>query len=163
MRKTKIKFNLIDALLLLMIAAVAVVLLYIFVWSEQHSIESLAGTEKTRISYVVEISGLQEDYSDLIAVGDAPMDSSKKVPLGVITAIETRPYIYTGKNLHDGTMVLSTVENQVSLYLTIETDAVPQGYGYAVSGSDMFVGRLLYLAFQDVVCSGYCIAMDVLS
>jgi len=161
MRKSKIKFNLVDALLLLILAAAVVVLLYIFVWSEQHSVESLAGTEKVRISYVVEITGLQEDYADKIAVGDAPMDSSKKVPLGVITAVETRPYIYTGTNLHDGTKVLSTVEDHVSLYLTVETDAVPEGYGYAVSGSDMYVGRLLYLAFQDIVCSGYCIAMDV--
>ena len=161
MRKTKLKFNLMDALLLLIIAAVAVALLYIFVWSEQHSVDSLAGKETVRITFVVELTGLQEDYADKIEVGDTPSDSYKKVPLGVITAMESRPYIYTGTNLHDGTKVLSTVEDQVSLYLTIETDAVPSGYGYTVSGSDMYVGRLLYLSFQDIVCAGYCIAMDI--
>lgn len=163
MRKSKIKFNLVDALILLIAAAVVLALLYIFVWSEQHSVESLTGVEKVRLSYVVEITGLHEDYVDTISVGDAPMDSSKKVPLGVITALETRPYIYTGTNLHDGTKVLSTVEDHVSLYLTIETEAVPEGYGYTVSGSDMYVGRLLYFSFQEIVCAGYCISMDVLS
>lgn len=163
MRKTKVKFNLMDALVLLAIALVALVLLYIFVWSEQHSVDSLTGSESVRLSYVIEVTGLHEDYVDKIAVGDAPIDSSKKTPLGVITALETRPYTYTGTNLHDGTMVLSTVEDYVTLYITIEADAAVDGYGYTVSGGDMYVGKLTYLSFTDIVCSGYCIALDVLS
>lgn len=161
MHKSKVKFNLMDALVLLVLVVVVAALLYIFVWSEQYSVDALTGTESVHVSYVVEITGLYEDYQDKISVGDKPIDSSKKTALGVITALETRPYMYTGSNLHDGTMVLSTVEDYVNMYVTIEADAVLDGYGYTVNGGDIYVGKLVYLAFADIVCSGYCIALDV--
>jgi hypothetical protein len=163
MRKTKVKFNLMDALVLALIALCILALLYIFVWSEQRSSDNLGGTPSTRVSYLVEITGIFEEYVDKINVGDAPIDSSKKTALGVITALETRPYIYTGTNLHDGTMVLSTVEDYVSMYITIEADALPAGYGYTVNGGEIYVGKLVHLGFPDIVCSGYCIAMDIRS
>ena len=163
MRKTKLKFNLMDALILLVIAAVVLALLYIFVWSEQRSADNLTADGSSRVSYVIEVTGLHKDYADLIAVGDKPIDSSIKTPRGTVTAIETRDYYYTGTNLHDATMVLSTVENYVSLYVTIEADALLDNYTYTVNGGEIYVGKLVYLSFDDIVCSGYCIALDVLS
>lgn len=61
MRKTKIKFNLMDALILVVIAAVVLALLYIFVWSEQRSADNLGSGASTRISYVIEVTGLHKD------------------------------------------------------------------------------------------------------
>lgn len=163
MRKTKIKFNLMDALILLVIAGVILALLYIFVWSEQRSADNLTANGSTRISYVVEITGLHKDYTDLINVGDKPIDSSIKTARGTVTALETRDYFYTGTNLHDATMVLSPVEDYVTLYVTIEADALLDNYTYTVNGGEVYVGKLVYLSFDDIVCSGYCIALDVLS
>ena len=163
MRKTKIKFNLMDALILVVIAAVVLALLYIFVWSEQRSADSLGSGSSTRVSYVIEVTGLHKDYADLISVGDKPIDSSIKTARGTVTALETRNYYYTGTNLHDATMVLSSVENYVSLYITIEADALLDNFTYTVNGGEIYVGKLVYLSFDDIVCSGYCIALDVLS
>ena len=162
MRKTKLKFNLLDALIVLAILAVIAVLLYVFVWSEDRSVENLAGTSAVPITYVVEVSGIHKDFADMIEVGEKPLDSAVKSPLGLITALETQDHYYTGTNLHDGTLVLSKVEDYVNLYITIETEAMPESYAYTLNGSDLYVGKLINLSFDDIVCSGYCIALDIL-
>ena len=69
MRKSKLKFNLLDALIVLVILAVIAALLYIFVWSEDRSVENLTGTTAVPITYVVEISGFHKDFADKIEVG----------------------------------------------------------------------------------------------
>ena len=161
MPKTKRTFNLLDALIVLVILAVIAALLYIFVWSEERSMENLTGTPTVPITYVVEISGFDKDFADKIDVGDRPLDSAVKSPLGIITALEAQDYYHTGTNLHDGTMVLSKVEDCVNLYITIEAEALPDGYAYTLNGSDLYVGKLINLAFDDIVCSGYCIALDI--
>lgn len=161
MRKTKVKFNLMDALILLAIAVVAVLLLYIFVWSEERSIDSFTGTEPSHATYVIEVSDVPEEFSDKVKVGEKVIDSSTKTSLGAVQALETQDYYVTTLNLHEGTQVLSRVEDRINLYITIEADALMDGYTYTVGGTELYVGRLLYLSFTDFVCSGYCIALDV--
>ena len=160
MRKIKVRFNLMDLLILLLILAAAAVLLYVFVLSDSSSVDGLTGTE-TKITYVVEIVGMSDEYADKIAVGQKPIESSKKKALGTVVALESQPYTYTGTNTRDGTLVLNNVDGYVNVYVTLEATAEPDGFAYAIEGSDIYVGRLMYLSFRDYVCSGYCIALDV--
>lgn len=160
MRKIKVKFNLMDLLILLILAAAAAVLLYVFVLSDKNTVDGLSASEK-KISYVVEITGLNEEYVEKIAVGQHPVESSKKKALGTVTALESQPYMYTGTNKTDGTLVLNTVDDYITIYATMEANAEPDGFAYAIEGYDIYVGKLIYLSFADIVCSGYCIALDV--
>ena len=97
-----------------------------------------------------------------LEVGDKPFDSSVKSALGTVTALETRDCFRTGNNLHSGSMVLSRVEGEVSLYITIQADAILDNYTYTINGNEIYVGKNTHVSFGDIVCSGYCIALEIL-
>ncbi len=159
MSKAKIKFNLIDALILVLVLAVIALLLYVFVFSETSSVQS-ASADRYEVTYVVEITGISEEFADIIAAGDTAIDSSKKMHIGTVTAVEVQPYLHMGTNLHDGTLVLNPVDDYVNLYITIHADAALEGISYSINGYEIFVGKNVNLAFSDIVCSGYCISLD---
>ena len=159
MSKAKIRFNLMDALILLVALAVIALLLYVFVFSETSSVQS-AAAEQYELTYVVEVTGIEEEFAEMIAVGDTAIDSSKKMHIGTVTAVEVQPYTHMGTNLHEGTLVLNPVDDYVNLYITIRADATLEGISYTISGYDIYVGKGVNLAFSDIVCSGYCISLD---
>jgi hypothetical protein len=159
MRKRKMKFNIMDVLILLAVAAVAAVLVYVFVLSENTPVDSLGGTPTTKITYVVELTGIDDALSDNISVGETLIDAAKKMNIGTIVAVETRPYVYLGKNLTDGTMELTTVDNKSTIYVTVEADATLTGIAYSISGYDIYVGEKVYLSLPDFTGTGYCISL----
>ena len=161
MQKRTFKFNVIDALILILILAVAAGLLYVFVLSDRPLIKT---AETHTVTYVIEVTGLNEEYKDLITVGTEVIDSSKKLNIGTITAVETQDYVRMGENIREGTLVLHTVDDYVTQYVTIEAQAtlVNDDYPhYSIGGYDIFVGELVYLSLPNLVCSGYCISLDV--
>ena len=163
MRKRKMKFNIMDVLILLAVAAVAAVLVYVFVLSENTPVDSLGGTPTTKITYVVELTGIDDALSDNISVGETLIDAAKKMNIGTIVAVETQPYVYLGKNLTDGTMELTTVDNKSTIYVTVEADATLTGISYSISGYDIYVGEKVYLSLPDFTGTGYCISLKAYS
>ena len=163
MRKRKMKFNIMDVLILLAVTAVAAVLLYVFVLSENTPVDSLGGAPTTKITYVVELTGIDDALSDNISVGETLIDAAKKMNIGTIVAVETQPYVYLGKNLTDGTMELTTVDNKSTVYVTVEADATLTGISYSISGYDIYVGEKVYLSLPDFTGTGYCISLKAYS
>lgn len=163
MRKVKMKFNIMDVLILLGILAVAAVLLYVFVLSENTPVDSLSGNETTKVTYVIEISGVDDIYADKISVGETLIDSSKKMNIGTIVAVESQPYVHLGKNLTTGTMELTTVEGKSTIYVTVEADAVLSGISYNIGGYTIYVGEQVNLSLPHFVGVGYCISLETQS
>lgn len=159
MRKRKMKFNIMDVLILLAIAAVAAVLLYVFVFSEHSSAGALNGAQTTKITYVIELTDVDDALSDNISVGETLIDSAKKMNIGTIVAVESQPYVYLGKNVTGGTMELTTVDNKSTVYVTVEADATLAGISYSISGYDIYVGEKVYLSLPNFTGTGYCISL----
>lgn len=161
MQKKKFRFNIMDALILLVILASISVLLYVFVLSEHNSVDSLTNTDTARITYVIEVSDLDESCLELVKAGQNAIDSSKKMNIGTVTAVESQEYVYLGTDKINGTVTLNRSDSRISLYITIEADASTAGISYSVNGFDVYVGAPVYLALPNFVCSGYCIALNV--
>ena len=157
MSKKKVKFNIMDALILIAVLAVAAVLLYVFVFSE--SGEGLNDDAYT-LTYVVEISRLNEEFADRVAVGDAVVESAKKLPIGTVVAIEKHPHEHLGEKAKDGSVTLTTVEGFCDLYVTIEAPASLSGISYNINGYELRVGTKIYLSFSDLVSEGHCISLS---
>ena len=141
MRKRKMKFNLMDVLILLAVAAVAAVLLYVFVFSENTPVDSLGGTPTTKITYVVELTAVEDGLSDNISVGETLVDAAKKMNIGTIVAVETQPYVYLGKNLTNGTMELTTVVAEAARMVRLEhgPESFPMDFmGVAIGNIALF-------------------------
>ena len=156
--KRKRKFNFVDALILLVILAVLAVLFYVFVWSEKNT---LGASQKVHITYVVEINGIETDFKDTIKTGMEVVESSKKMAVGTVTAVDTQQYTYLGTDILNDSIVLNPVDDLITQYVTIEADATLSGITYSIDGYPIFVGTLVYMQFPDMVCSGYCISLDV--
>lgn len=159
MRKRKIKFNIMDVLILLVIAAVVAVLLYVFVLSESKPMDSLGGAQTAKITYVIELTAVDDALSDNISVGETLIDSAKKMSIGTVVAVDSQPYVYLGKNLNEGTMELTTVDDKSTIYVTVEADATLSGISYSIAGYDIYVGEKVYLSLPNFTGTGYCISL----
>ena len=159
-QKRKWRFNFVDALILLAIIAAVLALLYVFVWSENSSVRSISGN-KVKVTYVVEINGLEEDFKDTIKVGSKVTDSAKKMNIGTVTSVETQNYYYLGTNVLDDKLVLNPVDDLITQYITVEAEATLDNITYSIDGYPIYVGALVYMMFPEMVCSGYCISLDV--
>ncbi len=159
MSKTKTRFTIMDGVILLIILAVVAVLLYVFVFSDLASMHTAAAETHT-LTYVVEVAALDEEQASKILPGDTVINSASKIAIGTVTAVEMRPYMYMGTNKNEGSLVLNPVDGKVNLYLTVQADAILDGISYTVNGYDVYVGALVHMSFNDIVCSGYCISLD---
>ncbi len=159
MAKQKTKFNIMDALILLAVLAIIALLLYVFVFSENSALKN-AGADTYTLTYVVEVTEISDEFSDLISAGDRVIDSAKKMHIGTVTAVEVQPYLYMGTDTHAGNLVLNPVDGYVNMYITIQADAVLNGATYSIDGYDIYIGEKMHLAFPDMVCTGHCIALD---
>ncbi len=159
MAKPKTRFNLMDALILLAILAVIALLLYVFIFSETNPVTG-ANAESYSLTYVVEATKIDEEFSDMIKVGDSVIDSAKKMQIGTVTAVEIQPYLHMGTDMHEDALVLNPVDGYVNLYITVQADASLNGVSYSINGYDMYVGAKIHLSFDNMVCTGYCISMD---
>lgn len=159
MQKKKFRFNIMDALILLVILASLLALLYVFVLSEHSSVDSLTNSDTAHITYVIEVSDLEESCLELIQVGQNAIDSSKKMNIGVVTAVESQEYVYLGTDAVNGAVTLNRSDSRISLYITIEADASTAGISYSIGGYEMYVGASVYLSLPNFVCSGYCISL----
>lgn len=158
MSKTKVRFNIMDALILLTVLAVIAVLLYVFVFSETG--DSLTGDADTyELTYVVEVTKLRSEFAQLVTPGTPVIESAKKMPIGTVTAVEVLPYQHMATNLTDGSLALTSVDDACNLYVTIVADAALDGISYSIGGYKICVGSQLYLSFADLVCEGYCISL----
>ena len=159
MSKKKIRFTIMDALILLVILAAVAALLYVFVFNDLSSMHTAAAETHT-LTYVVEVTAIDEEQAAKVLPGATVINSASKIAIGTVTAVETRPYMYMGTNKAEGSLVLNPVDGKVNLYLTVQADAVLDGISYSVNGFEVYVGGLVHMAFNDVVCSGYCISLD---
>ena len=159
-QKRKWRFNFVDALILLAIVAAVLALLYVFVWSENSSVRSISGN-MVKVTYVVEINGLEEDFKDTIKVGAKVTDSSKKMTIGTVASVETQDYYYLGSNVLEDKLVLNAVDDLITQYITVEAEATLDNITYSIDGYPIDVGQLVYMMFPEMVCSGYCISLDV--
>ena len=157
MAEKKVKFNIMDALILLAILAVAALLLYIFVFSEGGG---LGESDAYTLTYVVAITQLNEEFAERVAIGDAVVDSSKKLPIGTVVAVEKHPHEYLGENTKDGSLTLSTMEGYCDLYVTVEAPATLNGISYTIGGYEIRVGSKVYLSFANLVSEGHCISLS---
>ena len=86
MKNRKLRFNAVDVLLILMIAAAAVVLLYVFVWSDRGSDNT--DLQYTDIQYVVEVQNVESRFADSVKRGQSVEDAIARKSIGTVAGVE---------------------------------------------------------------------------
>ena len=136
--KNKIKFNVIDALI---IAGVILVLAVFGYYALGGWEMSDSGKEKI-MNYTVEIQGVPEEYLNKVNIGDDVFDVRKGSAIGKVAAVgEARPYKTVAENINEGAFVMSEVPGKYTFDVTIRTPYKESAAGYTVNDMDLKVGR----------------------
>ena len=168
-RKINRKFNIIDFLIVVLIAAVIGVSIYAIVsWS---NIKSLWSSSTVNLQYTVELRGVDADFINNIKAGDAVTDAVSKNQLGIVDRVDSIEK-YTVLNYApvttengDGTTtttyngVLSEYPEKYNVTVYISSSAeYEKDIGYTINGRRIAVGEALELRFPEFSSIGYCIA-----
>lgn len=158
MNKRKIRFNAVDVLIILVIAAVIFLLLYVFVFGGKKS-DPVDSTIRN-ISYVVEINNLDSNMSDAVKTGQAVQDAVERKNIGSVSGVQCTPYRKITFDYENGKETVAEAENKVTLRITIDAEAIETDRAFKVDGCEIRVGEQYSLMFPDMYCVGYCIELS---
>jgi hypothetical protein len=154
MKKNKIRFNLIDLLIILVIAAAVFLLLYVFVFSGNKN--QAEDVNYTNIRYVFEIQKVDSRFEDLVEVGQPVQDAVERRSIGTVTGVQAVPYQKLVYDANTGAEVAADVENMITLKITVEATAIETDRAFSVDGCIIKVGKQYSLALPGMYCVGYC-------
>ncbi|MBQ8369672.1 MAG: DUF4330 family protein [Clostridia bacterium] len=150
----KVKFNAIDAVILIILAAVVGVLLYIFVFSAK---ETTTPDVTTRtIQYVIEAQNLDDHFDQLIENGQPVQDAVGRKSIGKVVGVQAVPFEKITFNYETGKETVSAAEGRISLRITIEAEVTETDRAFTVDGCEIRVGQQYSLILPEMYAVGYC-------
>ena len=158
MNKRKLRFNALDALLILILAAVIGVVLYVFVLNKDDG--QSAQSNSKPIEYTIYVKELEEYCSDLVKAGQPVTDAIRKQSIGTVVGVEESPMMETTFNYEDGVEVDARVEGMICLKITVAANATDTGRAFIVDGCTIRVGEQYSIMLPELYCTGYCIDIN---
>ncbi len=144
----KFKFNWIDALVCVLIVALAAGAVYKFSVSGQSGIASAAEP----ISYTIYLAGARQGTVDAIQPGDTLYDNDSGNAIGTIESVEVKDASVVIPDNTSGTAAMGTVEEKYDLYITVSASGSINGGAYYVNSNyQLNVGsqRSLYTKYAS--------------
>lgn len=160
-KKRKMRFNIVDFLLIVIALAVVAALLYVFL--PNSFIKGIFADESVTIQYAIEFKGVDEAFLQSIKENDVVIDSVTKAELGTVTAIDySTQYTELKYDEESGNGVLSVVPNKHNVIVTITANAAHDtDKGYTIGGKRIAVGELIAVRFPNFTGEGYCISVPI--
>lgn len=156
MEKRRLRINVMDILILCLIAAVVALVLYIFVWGDR---TQGAEADTVTLRYVVEITDMPEAFESCLHKGDRVEDAVERGDMGNVVNLrftEMRRAEFDSVQLRE---VYPTVEGKLRAIITIETEVTKTDRSYSSGGQEIYVGAKLSLLLPQVSVYGYCIEL----
>ena len=156
----KFRFNIIDALILLILLAAGAVLAYVFVLSDT----TLVKGENHTVEYVVEVTSVNEIFKDSVKEGDkVTLASDRKKELGEISKKpESYASVKTGFNNETGEEEYSFGDGLVDMVITFRGETEKTEWGYSNDDVYILVNDSIELIFGDFKGTATCIEVTVL-
>ena len=159
MNNRRLRFNLVDALILLLVAAVGFAAVYLFVLKDRGNGPT---DETTTIEYVMEFQNLDDMYANSVPISadDTVLDAVSQVVVGKVKedAVPV-PYEKIGFDKEKMKDFAYTVEGRTNLHVTVTATAKVTDSAFTVGGITIRVGEQYSLVFPDFYGVGYCISL----
>ena len=158
MEQKKHRFNIIDAVVILLIAAAVAGTVWYFT-------KGGAGERSAKITFVMQTSESSVDemipeeserFSGGVKVGDAVFDADTGARIGTVTDCDSRPAQFTAVS-SEGVEVKTPVDGYRTLTVTCEADAVEKDGSFRVNGVVISSEKVYTLMFPDLYCKAQCI------
>lgn len=154
----KHKFNIIDALIIIVIAAIIAGAAFLLLRDKPEEVKQ----DTVTIEYVVEFRKVRDELKDNIAAGDTVIDSVAKYYIGEVVDVESEAALFTnGNHLYEGKAVVGTYPGYSDIRATIVCEATIGGNGrYILSGGySVSVGSRVDVRTPNYNGTGYCISL----
>lgn len=155
MKNRKFKFNYVDIIIILLVAAAFVVGYKFINKTFTHTAET------PDVSFTVEVKSVPEDYEEMFAEGDEVRDAVKGDVLGKITDISSKPATDVSPDSVSGQYRVSEYPDREDVYITIEGTPSSYGANIIIAQQEIKVGNMIYFKKPGAVGRGYIVAMDV--
>ena len=155
------RFNIVDFILLLILAAIVAAIVLYFI---PGAFNRITATDETDITFVLEFRGVDEDFVANIKNGDSVYDSSRNYQLGSVKSVESYAYNKLVYNEETGVAEMKNVPGLTNLVVTVTTQAIYNyGDGYSVNGERIAVGRAYDISLPKFNGSAYCIELSAVA
>ena len=154
----KVKFNGMDVFIILVVLAVIAAGVY-FLFGRSSG--GAAVTEKnTEVTAVLEICGMEKEYTEKIKVGDIAMLGEKDKMETVVKKIEVNPAKTSGYDILDGRVIMAEIPDQYDVQITVSALGTENDSAIKISGTAIKVGQLQVVNAKGWAGSGYVIGLE---
>jgi len=150
----KVRFNAVDAVILLILAAAVGVLLYIFVFSADKNQNT--ETNVHTIQYVVEIQNIDDHYENAVEIGQPVQEAVKRKQIGTVVGVQTLPFEKVTFNYETGKTTVAAAEGMITMKITIEASVTETDRAFTVDGCEIRVGEQYSLMLPGMYGAGFC-------
>lgn len=164
MAAKKIRFNIIDAIILLVLVAAIGVLTSVFVFSEGSEIEGDPHT----VNYTVIVTSVDKKFEKAIPNGArVSLESNRKLDLGRVIDVQTGGSVKTEFNKKTGdeaAEVYSVIEDElIDMVITFSADTKKTEWGYCIDDETYInVNDSFEFIIGNFRCVGVCSGLKVI-
>lgn len=152
----KLRFNIIDFLITVIILLVVALLAYIFVFSGKG--ENTSNT--TKITYVLEVRDVRDEIvpKALANEGATVIEGTSKYNLGKIVEISSKKATIDSCDPETGEYLEVDFANHQHVSFIVEAEAVKDSRTgrYGINGFEISIGTLVYLRLPNFSGTAYC-------
>ena len=151
MEKKKMKFNITDIIIVLV-----VILLALFGWNIISDKGESTATSVSDVSFTVEINNCDKFVGEAIKSGDDIYDSLKGGYYGKVENVEIKPETTVAAHTDTGTFSVETYPDRYSVYVTVKGTPTTMTDGNIMfANQKVKVGTMAYLKSAGYVGFGY--------
>lgn len=138
---SKPRFNSIDLIIILVVAAVIAAGIYMLAPKKGGSTEgAAAGNRNVKATIQIELMKKEAYLTELPKVGDSVTIGVKEKMPAVVTKVESKPAEEISYDLNVGTASWQEIPNMYDIYITMEADAVETQKDIEINGSAIRIG-----------------------
>lgn len=154
MSDKKMKFTVIDALIILAVVIVIAVGAIMI-------LPSFAGrNEMQTVDFTVMLQSKDSDFADAVTVGDNVTVSLTEKDGGIVKSVETKPANAIVYNSIDGTYSNEEIDGKYDVYVTVTAQADINDLAVKVGGTAVKVGAEIPVRGKGYASNGYVIEID---
>ena len=157
--KRKRKFNIIDLVLVLAIAAIIVAVFFVVNKLLGSDSPAASGADKIQVEFTLRFQEIPDSGTGNLAEGDVIRDANSNSPMGQVTEVFYEPY--TELLLLEGEQggVMAEMEGYVNMLVTVHGEATRDERGYYLGGIKVLVGKQLDVWSPGYSGEGWCMAI----
>ena len=154
----KIKFNVMDFLIIIILAVLVVAGSWFLV---NHSRSAALSQNKT-VEMTVELVDKKKEFTELPEVGDAVVLGEKEKMDAVVTKVEIKNALMLGYDLLEGRILESEIPDRYDVQITVQADGSESPAEVTINGNGVRVGMGVAMKAKNWAGYGYAIAVDAL-